>query len=302
MNWPPIMTALLTPYDSGGAVDPEKAAALARHLVGQGCGGFVVAGSTGEAYGLSLEERRALFYAVKAAVPAEVAVWVGTGHNDTRETVRLTEAAEAWGADGMLIVAPYYNKPSQEGLAAHFVEAARHTSRPVMLYDVPGRTGVRVDAETVLAAHRKADNIVAVKEAAGSVAAMIAMHRALGSEIRLYSGDDGLLLPSLAVGAVGVVSVAAHVAAAPMASLVAHYHAGQRHQAIQLHEKLWPLAQELFCDANPVPLKWLMNRLGWQVGGVRAPLTMPRDIKKFDGLWQAYQQLAELESARSGAS
>lgn len=301
MNWPPLMIALVTPYDDSGAVDGEKAAALARHLVGQGCGGFVVAGSTGEAYGLSLEERERLYRAVKRAVPSNIPVWVGTGHNFTREAVQLTEAADGWGADGMLVVAPYYNKPSQEALAHHFREVAAHTSRPLMIYDVPGRTGVKIDPETIREARRKADNIVAVKEAAGSIVAMVQMHRALDPEVVLYSGDDGLLLPSLAVGARGVVSVAAHLAAPAMAELIAAYQEGQVGRALGLHERIWPLAQELFCDANPVPLKWLMNQLGFEVGGVRAPLAFPKDARRFERLWQVWQNFSAESSRSAGA-
>lgn len=291
MMWPAIMTALLTPYDDHGEVDADKAAALALHLWGQGCGGFVVAGSTGEAYGLSITERERLFRAVRSVLPDDVLVLVGTGHQDTRQAVRLTEAAHSWGADGMLVVAPYYNKPPQRGLVAHFVEVARHTDRPIMVYDVPGRTGVHVAPETVVEAHLQAANIVAVKEAAGTITALITMHRALSDDITLYSGDDALLLPGLAVGAVGVVSVASHVATRPMVDLVNAFHSGRRGEALALHEALWPLSQALFSDTSPIPLKWLMNRLGWAVGGVRPPLTMPPETDDLSALWQAFEQL-----------
>ena len=170
-----------------------------------------------------------------------------------------------------------------------------------MIYDVPGRTGVKIEPETIREARRQANNIMAVKEAAGSIVAMIQMHRALDSEMVLYSGDDGLLLPSLAVGARGVVSVAAHLAAAPMAELISAYQQGQTGRALTLHEGVWPLAQELFCDANPVPLKWLMNQLGYNVGGVRPPLAFPKDARRFDRLWQAWQNLSAETSRSEGA-
>lgn len=300
MNWPAIITALVTPYDAAGRVDGNTAQRLVQALYADGSGGFVVAGSTGEAYGLALDEREHLFRAVRAALPADVPVWVGTGSNDTRETVRLTEAADRWGADGMLVVAPYYNKPSARGLVDHFVAAAQTTSRPIMVYDVPGRTGVHIDPAVVVEAHRQAPNIAAVKEAAGTITAMIAMHRALPSDIKLYSGDDALLLPSLAVGAAGVVSVAAHVAAREMSQLVAAYGAGRAGDAVALHEALWPLNQALFVESNPVPLKWLLNRLGWRVGGVRPPLAMPED-HRLEALWNAYQALRETGWERQDA-
>ncbi len=290
MNWPTIVTALVTPYDPTGEVNPVQAADLARKLWYEGSDGFVVAGSTGEAYGLSLSERERLFRAVRAALPAEVPVWIGTGSNDTRETIRLTEAADSWGADGMLIVAPYYNKPPAAGLVSHFREAARHTTRPVMIYDVPGRTGVQIPPEVVVEAHRQAANILAVKEAAGTITAMIAMHRALPPEVMLYSGDDALLLPSLAVGATGIVSVASHVAAGHMRALVEAYRSGRQAEAIRLHEVFWPLANALFLESNPIPLKWLMNRLGLNVGGVRPPLAMG-GTSRLEPLWEAYQHL-----------
>lgn len=297
MNWPKIFTALITPYDTFGQVNPDKAAELALHLWGQGSGGFVLAGSTGEAYALSLEERERLYRMVRSALPEEAQVWVGTGSNDTRKAVELTEAADSWGADGMLVVAPYYNKPPAQGLTAYFAETARHTDKPVMIYDVPGRTGVQVAPEVVMDARRLAPNIVAVKEAAGTITAMIAMHRFLGSDVKLYTGDDALLLPSLAVGASGVVSVASHVATRHMTQLMDAYNSGRHHEAVALAETFWPLAQDLFCQSNPIPLKWLLNRLGWEVGGVRPPLTAMPD-EQFTGLWASYQALQDLPLRR----
>ncbi len=291
MNWPHIITALITPYDRDGRVDPGKAAEIAQYLLGQGSGGFVIAGSTGEAYALSLAEREALFRRIRSALPSDVPLWIGTGSNDTRQAVELTEAADDWGADGMLVVAPYYNKPPAQGLVQYFVDVAKCTTKPVMVYDVPGRTGVAIAPEVVAAARAQAENIAAVKEAAGTITAMIAMHRALGSGVKLYSGDDALLLPSLAVGATGVVSVASHVAADHMQALIEAYYAGRQQEAIILAELFWPLAQNLFCQSNPIPLKWLMNRLGWNVGGVRAPLMMLAD-DTFAALWTSYEEVA----------
>ena len=297
MKWPDIFTALITPYDADGRVSPKKAAELAHSLWGQGSGGFVVAGSTGEAFALSVEERQVLFRAVREALPPEVPVWVGTGSNDSRQTWELTEAADAWGADGMLIVSPYYNKPPHEGLVDHFAEAARRTAKPVMIYDVPGRTGMQVRPETVLAVKRRAENVVAVKEAAGTITAMIAMHRALPDDVKLYSGDDALFLPSLAIGAVGVVSVASHVAAPLMTRLAAAWQDGDHRAAVHWHETFWPLANQLFCESNPIPLKWLLNRLGWDVGGLRPPLTTLPD-ERFQALWAAYQDTVTALEAR----
>ncbi|PSR23787.1 MAG: 4-hydroxy-tetrahydrodipicolinate synthase [Sulfobacillus acidophilus] len=296
MNWPHIITALITPYDPLGRVNPEKAAEIALTLWGQGSGGFVVAGSTGEAYALSLDERRALFLQVRAALPADIPVWMGVGTNDTRSSIELTEAASAWGADGMLVVAPYYNRPPNDGLKTHFVEIARHTAKPVMIYDVPGRTGIAVLPEVVVDAHRQAENIAAVKEAAGSVACLTAMHQQLPSDIKLYAGDDALLLPALAVGAYGIVSVVSHVAAPHMTALIEAFHSGHLRQALSWHESLWPVCQLLFAQSNPIPVKWLLNRLGWEVGGVRPPLVM-LDDHHFSALWASYERIQSDRSA-----
>lgn len=289
MNWPEIFTALITPYGPGGAVDGKKAGQLAQMLWQAGCEGFIVAGSTGEAFALSLAERETLYRSVREALPAAAAVWVGTGSNDTRATVELTQAAHGWGADGMLVVTPYYNKPPESGLVHHFVEAARQTDRPIMIYDVPGRTGLSLTPEVVLRARQQCDNIVAVKEAAGTITAMIAMHRALPTEVRLYTGDDGLLLPSLAAGAHGVVSVASHVATPTIAAVIAAYRAGHPAEALRQFETLVPLADALFMASNPIPLKWLLNQLGWEVGSVRPPLAMLPD-SVLAPVWSSYQR------------
>lgn len=297
MMWPHIMTALITPYDERGDVNPQKAADLAQHLWGQGSGGFVVAGSTGEAFALTWDERERLFKGVRDALPPEVPVWAGTGTNDTRGTAVLTQAAEKWGADGVLVVAPYYNRPPREGLLAHFTETARHTQLPVMIYNVPGRTGVAIPADVIVEAHRLAPNIAAVKEASGSIMAIIAMHRALGDTMHLYTGDDALLLPSLAAGATGVVSVASHVAASQMDALITAYRRGKPDQALALFDAFTPLAETLFTESNPIPLKWLLNKLGWQVGSVRPPLLMLPD-DRFDALWRAHWAIENSAASR----
>lgn len=288
MMWPEIFTALITPFTEDGALNADAAADLARTLAGQGSGGFILAGSTGEAFSLNLTERKRLFTAVRGALEPSVPVWLGCGTNDTRSTIALTEAADSWGADGILLVTPYYNKPTQEGLYRHFTEAARRTSRPVMLYNVPGRTAVRLTVQTVTRIMAEAGNVLAVKEATGTLSALMEMARGLPSDAKLYVGDDSLYLAGLLAGASGVVSVAAHVVGPQMTAMAQHLRSGQLAEAAALHRRLWPVFQELFALSNPIPLKWLLNRLGIPAGPVRLPLLTPADASALEGLWQAY--------------
>lgn len=293
MSWPRIFTAMVTPFLDDGQLDTAQAAGLAHYLWGQGSGGFVLAGSTGEAFSLSLDERHELFQAVHRALPPEVPVWIGCGTNDTKTTLELVEAADSWGVDGILLVAPYYNKPSQEGLYYHFSMALGRTSRPVMLYNVPSRTACHIEPDTVFRLVRRRDNLLAVKEASGTVHSVLALRRRLPSSVKIYSGDDGLFLPSLTAGAYGVVSVASHVVGPQMVKMLTAYLNGEVDEATRWYVRLWPVFRELFSQSNPVPLKWLLNHLGHFVGPVRSPLLMPNDDSLFMGLMAAFREATE---------
>jgi 4-hydroxy-tetrahydrodipicolinate synthase len=266
-----VLTAMATPFDESGAVDIEQAKALAKRLVDSGSDGIVVAGTTGESPTLSDDEKVQLFKAVKDAVGGRAKVVAGTGTNDTRHSVHLTKEAQGAGADGILLVNPYYNRPSQDGLYAHFRAIAESTSLPCMLYNIPGRTGVNAAPETIA---RLADvpNIVAVKEASGNLDQASEIRRRTGADFLIYSGDDSLTLPILSVGGTGIVSVASHLAGAEIAEMVRAYEQGDVRKALAIHLKLFPLFKVLFITTNPVPLKAALNLSGFNVGKPRLPL------------------------------
>jgi 4-hydroxy-tetrahydrodipicolinate synthase len=212
---------------------------------------------------------------------------MGCGTNDTRSSIELAQAAESWGADGILLVSPYYNKPTQEGLVRHFRAILAESACPVMLYNVPGRTSSMVEADTVARIAEKASGPFAVKEASGSIDQIMRVRQALQPAMPLYSGDDGLYLASLAVGAYGVVSVASHVVGEEMAAMSDLFMQGRYEEAQIIHRDLWPLFKELFSVSNPIPLKWLLARLSLAPSFVRMPLYMPPD-EGFAELWTAY--------------
>ena len=266
-----VITAMVTPMDRALAVDYERAAGLAKRLVDHGSDGLVVSGTTGESPTLTDEERIRLFRTVKQAVGDRVAVIAGTGTYDTAHSIHLTEEAERAGCDGVLLVNPYYNKPSQEGLYQHFKAIATRTRLPVMLYNIPGRTSVNCEPQTI-ARLAEVPNIVAVKEASGNLDQMSHVRRLTPPSFKLYSGDDSLTLPLLAVGGAGVVSVAAHVAGREIGEMIDAFFAGQVGRATELHLRLWPLFKVLFITTSPTPVKAAMALAGFDCGGLRLPL------------------------------
>jgi len=266
-----VLTAMVTPFEKDFSVNFDLAGKLARYLVQSGSDGLVVSGTTGESPTLSSEEKIELFRVIVEEVGGEATVIAGTGSYDTAGSVNLTRAAERVGVDGLLLVAPYYNKPSQEGLYQHYKAVAKSISLPVMLYNIPGRTGVNVSPETV-ARLAEIDNIVALKEAAGSMDQVSELRRLLPDNFAIYSGDDSLTLPMMALGAKGVVSVAAHVVGPRLKEMVNAFLAGNFTLATQIHQELFPVFKGLFITTNPVPVKAALNLLGWQVGIPRLPL------------------------------
>ena len=268
-----VVTAMVTPFDASGAVDLHLAARLARHLVDQGYDGLVVSGTTGESPTLSWQEQLQLLQAVREAVGSDAQVLAGTGSNSTAEAVEATQQAAAAGADGALVVVPYYNKPPQDGLAAHFraiAEAAPEV--PLMLYNIPGRTGCSMAPETV-AQLMDCSNVVSFKAASGTTEEVTALRLACGSKLAIYSGDDGLTLPMLSVGAVGVVSVASHVVGPQIRAMIEAYLQGDAAVALACHEQLQPLFKALFATTNPIPVKAALQLNGWSVGAPRPPLS-----------------------------
>ena len=263
---------MVTPFSADGALDLPLAARLAAHLVNQGSDGLVVCGTTGESPTLSWAEQHALFATVKGALAGRAKLIAGSGSNCTAEAVEATREAAALGADGALVVVPYYNKPPQEGLEAHFrAVAAAAPELPLMLYNIPGRTGTSLEAATV-ARLLDCPNVVSFKAASGSTEEVSALRACCGDRLAIYCGDDALTLPMLAVGAVGVVSVASHLAGPQISALIRAFFEGDQAQALALHEQLLPLCKALFCTTNPIPVKAALELCGWPVGAPRLPL------------------------------
>ncbi len=266
-----VLTAMVTPFTETGEVAYDEAARLAEYLVENGSDGVVVVGTTGESPVVTKEEKAKLFEVVKDAVGKKAKVIAGTGSNNTADSIALTKAAEKAGADGIMLVTPYYNKPSQEGLYQHFKAVAASTDLPVILYNVPGRTGVNMLPGTV-ARLAEVENIVAVKEASGNLDQVAEIRRSTPPDFLIYSGDDSLTLPMMTVGAHGVISVASHVAGKMIKEMISAYLAGRVADAAALHLKLFPLFKVLFITTNPVPVKAAVNMLGLKVGPPRLPL------------------------------
>jgi 4-hydroxy-tetrahydrodipicolinate synthase len=272
---------MVTPFRPDGAVDLDLAARLADHLISNGSDGLVVCGTTGESPTLSWDEQHRLFAAVREAVAGRGCLIAGSGSNCTAEAVEATREAAALGADGALVVVPYYNKPPQAGLEAHFrAIAAAAPELPLMLYNIPGRTGTSLAAETT-ARLLDCPNVVSFKAASGTTEEVSALRALCGDRLAIYSGDDALTLPMLAVGAVGVVSVASHLVGVEISRMIAAFLAGEAATALALHDRILPLARSLFCTTNPIPVKAALELTGWPVGAPRLPLlSAPDDVRQ----------------------
>jgi 4-hydroxy-tetrahydrodipicolinate synthase len=263
---------MVTPFTQDGAVNYGLAEQLADHLVNHGSDGLVVCGTTGESPTLTWDEEYQLYKAVKQAVSGRAKVVVGTGSNSTHEAIEATRKASQIGLDGSLQVVPYYNKPPQEGIYQHFSSiAAAVPDFPMMLYNIPGRTGVNMAVETI-ARLAQIPSIVAIKEASGSLDHASQIRRSTPSEFTIYSGDDSLTLPLLSIGGSGVVSVASHLVGDRLQQMVQSFEAGQTKRATDIHLELLPLFKVLFLTANPIPVKVALELQGWMVGSVRLPL------------------------------
>lgn len=272
-NFGNVVTAMVTPFDQQGQVNYEMAAKLAVHLIEHGSDALVVCGTTGESPTLTWEEEYKLFQVVKGAITNQGKVIAGTGSNSTKEAIAATKEAAKLGLDGVLQVVPYYNKPPQEGLYAHFSAIAQAAPEmPIMLYNIPGRTGQNLHPETV-AKLAVLDNVVAIKEASGNLDQVSQVRRVTPPEFEIYSGDDSLTLPMLAVGCQGVVSVASHLVGEPLQKMVQSFLEGDPQTATDIHLQLLPLFKALFITTNPIPIKAALKMKGWEVGGTRLPLT-----------------------------
>ena len=271
-----VITAMVTPFREDGALDLDRAAELARWLLDHGSDGVVVAGSTGESATLSDREKVELFRTVAEACRGRGQVIAGTGTYDTRHSVHLTEEAERAGADAVLVVAPYYNRPPQRGLVEHFTAIARATSLPVILYNIPGRTGVRIEHDTLLRLV-EVQNIVAVKDSTGDFDGVSRLLGAAPPGFEVYSGDDWATFGYVCLGAAGVVSVASHVAGEPIAEMLGLLDKGDLLGARRIHQRLLPLFHGLFVTTNPIPVKAALGLIGQPVGPPRLPLVPPTE-------------------------
>jgi len=269
-----LLTAMVTPFGREGKVDYAQTQRLASALLDSGSDGLVAGGTTGEAPTLTHDEKLRLFAAAKEAVDGRGAVLAGTGTNDTAASIELSQEAERAGVDGLLLTAPYYNKPTQEGLYRHFEAIARATRLPCVLYNIPSRTGVNMTTDTTLRLSR-VPNIVGVKEASGDLAQIARIIDDAGDEFRVWSGDDAMTLPILALGGYGVIAVVAHLTGAQVHGMIDDYLAGRTAEAARAHRRLLPLMQVLMTGSNPSPLKYALNQIGFSVGAPRLPLVEP---------------------------
>lgn len=264
-------TALVTPFRDG-QFDTEAFRQLIEEQIAGGISGIIPVGTTGESPTLDHDEHLQVIEVAIHTAKKRCLVIAGTGSNSTSEAISLTQAAEKAGADAALLVAPYYNKPSQEGLYRHFKAIAEAVKIPIVLYSIPGRCGIEIGVETTARLAKDFKNIVAIKEAGGSVERVNQLRNALPVEFEVLSGDDSLTIPFMSVGAVGVISVASNIIPAEVACMVRHYLAGESSKALEIHHKYYPLFKDLFIEPNPVPAKFVLERLGKMTSEVRLPL------------------------------
>lgn len=286
-----LLTAMVTPFNADGSVNYEKAADLAEWLINNGSDGLVVVGSTGEAATMSAEEKLELFRVVVNRINKRVPVIAGTGSNNTADSVKMTKMAEAMGVDGALIVGPYYNKPTQEGFYQHFAAVAQSTGLPIIVYNVPGRTASNISPAIVARLAADFENIVAIKEAAGNVAQVAELYSVLPEEFTIYSGDDGLILPFMSVGATGLISVLSNIGGGILQDVMQAYEDGRVREAAKLNARMVPLANAMFIETNPIPVKAAVTLVtGIDAGQPRLPLTPmePANKAKMVAVLQEY--------------
>ncbi|MDA1353152.1 MAG: 4-hydroxy-tetrahydrodipicolinate synthase [bacterium] len=295
MDFGRVITAMVTPFDEQGEVNYEMAILIADYLVENGTDTLLLSGTTGESPTLSHDEEFNLYAKIVGRFKGKVPIMAGTGSNCTATAIDSTQEAEKIGVDASLQVVPYYNKPSQAGLIAHFNAIANNTNLPILLYNIPGRTGVNMEPETVavLAEHPQ---IVGIKEAAGSVPQVERIRALTPPEFRIYSGDDSLTLPFMEKGAHGVVSVASHVAGLDIKRMIELFLEGNSEAASALHQKMAPLFEALFITSNPVPVKAALRLLGFSMGGPRLPLVglTPEQHAAVESVLDAYLESTQV--------
>lgn len=274
-----VYTALVTPYKNG-KIDYEALEKIIEMQINGGIDGLVPMGTTGESPTASFDEHKDFVKRVVKLVGKRVKVIAGTGSNSTEEAIHLTKSAQDSGVDGALLVNPYYNKPTQRGLIAHFEAIAKSVSIPIILYNIPGRTAVNFLPESIHELLKRVNNIAAIKEASGDLAQMMKVIELCGNKLTLLSGDDNLLLPVLAIGGKGVISVASNFLPADVKKVVSLYNDGEIEESRNLFYKILPVMRALFIETNPIPVKAAMEMLGYCSSDVRLPLVQLSDENK----------------------
>ena len=284
-----LYVAMVTPFDKNGKVNEEKIREMVRFHIEKGTDGLVPCGTTGENPTFTWDEHFRVVEVVVDEAKGKLKVVANAGTFSTTKSIENVKKVKDLGADGAMTITPYYNKPTQEGLKAHFLTIADSTDMPLLIYNVPGRTGVNLLPKTLgtLADH---DNIAAVKEASGSLTQMTDVVLTCGDKITMLSGDDGLTMPAMAVGGKGVVSVVGNIVPQDMKAMITAFERGDIHEAMTWHHKLFPLCEAMFIETNPMPVKEAMSMLGWDVGDVRLPLVrmLPENREKLKSVLQSY--------------
>ncbi len=274
-----LITAMVTPFNAKGEVDYKQAQKLAKALIDSGSEGLVVTGTTGERPTMTDDEQLKLFASVREAIGTKGTIIAGTGGNCTRESIAMTKKAEQLGIDAALLVVPYYNKPTQEGMYQHFKAIAESTSLPCILYNVPARTVTNMAPETAIRLS-KIDNIVGIKEASGNMEQVAKIIQGARKDFLVWSGNDGDTFPIMAMGGYGIISVASHLVGKQIQEMIQQTVRGKMKEAAAIHLNLLPLINALFIVSNPIPVKYALNHVGFRVGKPRLPLTEPDDKSK----------------------
>lgn len=282
--------ALVTPMNENLEVNYDKLAELLEDQIKNETDSIIITGTTGEASTLTEEEHIEVIRAAVSIVGKRIPVIAGTGSNCTRTAVYLSRQAQQAGADGLLVVTPYYNKATQKGLASHYTEIAQNVDLPIILYNVPGRTGCKIAPETAAELSRNVENIVGMKDAVGDISYTLRLLEQTQGDFDLYSGEDGQVIPLLACGGIGVISVLSNVAPKFTHDMVMNYLNGNQQEALKMQCKVLSLVDALFCEVNPIPVKAALNLMGWEVGSLRAPLSdmEPESLEKLRQAMQSF--------------
>lgn len=267
-----VITAMITPFDKDRAVDYKALEKVSKHLLNQNTDAIVVAGTTGESPTLTFDEEYEMLYCVKSTTSGQCKVIMGAGSNSTDTAISSSKKAQELGADAILSVVPYYNKPSQQGLIEHFGAIAKSVDIPIILYNIPSRTGIDMTPETIAFLAKEYSNIVALKQSNANLDLISEIKMLVPDDFALYCGDDSLTLPMLSLGAHGVVSVASHVVGNEIKSMIHNFKAGQVIPAMNMHKILYPLFKKIFMAPNPTPIKGLLSKMGIVENIVRRPL------------------------------